>query len=85
MAEDQVTETVVVVRPRGPYLVPGDVAVRRTTIVTTENGESATYMPRARLNPKGNTIWCGAFSWSDAGRVSRKALRSRTSLILIRA
>ncbi len=50
MAEDQTNETVVVVRPRGPYLVPGEVTVRRSTIVTTEHGESATYLPQTPLD-----------------------------------
>ena len=43
-------ETVLNVRPRGPYLLPGEVTVRRATIAKSENGESLTYLSQPAID-----------------------------------
>ena len=43
-------EAVLNVRPRGPYLLPGSVPVRRATVVKTEQGEPMTYLSKGPID-----------------------------------
>lgn len=43
-------EAILHVRPRGPYLLAKDVAVRRSTIVKSEQGEAMTYLSQSVMD-----------------------------------